>query len=162
MWATIGVLEFKVIFMLRSRAASHYGWRSRGQRFPPLRSQEIKKLASQPFIVRPKSKGRCDQSAYFFTKAKDSRREFGLDGNGNPNYGVHEAQTSPMTYLHRYVQLSRLFTYALYIGSNPNHKNFQTLDNRQNNYSYMECFQYILRTDYCYLEKLSSRFEEQL
>jgi hypothetical protein len=40
------------------RAASHYGRRSRGCRFPPITLQETKSSASRPFTLWPKSKGR--------------------------------------------------------------------------------------------------------
>jgi hypothetical protein len=69
------------------RAGSHYGQRSRGRRFPPIKLQETKSLASRPFTLWPKSKGRHILNDYFLKKAMDSRRKFGLDGNGNPNYG---------------------------------------------------------------------------
>jgi hypothetical protein len=41
----------------RFSGTSHYGQRSRGCRFSPIILQETKSLASQPFTLRPKSKG---------------------------------------------------------------------------------------------------------
>jgi hypothetical protein len=49
--------------------------------------QETKSSASQPFTLWPKSKGRRILKWLLFKRATDSRRKFGLDGNGNPNYG---------------------------------------------------------------------------
>jgi hypothetical protein len=40
------------------RAGSHYSRKSRGHRFPPIKLQETKSLASGPFTLWPKSKGR--------------------------------------------------------------------------------------------------------
>jgi hypothetical protein len=40
------------------RATSHYGRKSRGRRFPRIKLQETKSLASRPFTLWPKSKGR--------------------------------------------------------------------------------------------------------
>jgi hypothetical protein len=37
--------------------------------------------------VRPLDSSHYNQSPYFLKKATDSRRKFGSDGNGNPNYG---------------------------------------------------------------------------
>ena len=72
----------------KSRPTSHYGRRSRGRRFPPIKLQETKSSASRPFTLRPKSKGRRNLKCLLFDdKATDSRRKFGSDGNGNPNYG---------------------------------------------------------------------------
>jgi hypothetical protein len=73
------------------RAASHYGRRSRGRWFPAVRLQEIKNSASRPFtleveVQRP-ALSKMPTWQYFFTKATDSQRKFGLDRNGNPNYG---------------------------------------------------------------------------
>jgi hypothetical protein len=39
------------------RGTSHYGWRSRGHRFPPIKLQETKSSVSRPFTLWPKSKG---------------------------------------------------------------------------------------------------------
>jgi hypothetical protein len=40
------------------RGASHYGRRSRGRWFPPIKLQETKSSASRPFTLWPQSKGR--------------------------------------------------------------------------------------------------------
>ena len=66
----------------RLRGASHYGWRSRGRRFPPIKLLETKSSASGPFTSWPNSKGCCDLNDLCLKKAMDSRRKFGSDGNG--------------------------------------------------------------------------------
>jgi hypothetical protein len=68
------------------RAGSHYGRRSRGRRFPPIKLQETKSSASRPFTLWPKFKGHRILKWLFLKKATDSCRKFGLDENGNPNY----------------------------------------------------------------------------
>jgi hypothetical protein len=39
------------------RGAPHYGQRSRGRQFPPIKLQETKSSSSWPFTLWPKSKG---------------------------------------------------------------------------------------------------------
>ena len=71
--------------------ASHYGRRSRDNRFSPIILQETKNSTSRPFTLEVRFKVRrspkCLNGNIFLTKATDSQREFGLDKNGNPNYG---------------------------------------------------------------------------
>ena len=73
------------------RGASHYGRRSRGRRFPPIKFLETKSSASRPFTleaeVQSPSPFFCLRGSTFLTKATDSRREFGSYKNGNPKYG---------------------------------------------------------------------------
>jgi hypothetical protein len=72
---------------LTMRGVSHYVRRSRCRRFPPIILQETKSLASRPFTRRPKSKARRNSKLFLFEEATNSRRKFGSDGYGNPNYG---------------------------------------------------------------------------
>jgi hypothetical protein len=58
------------------RAASRYGWRLRGRRFPPIALQESNNLASRSFILEAKVQGssffKMLTWQYFLTKAKDN------------------------------------------------------------------------------------------
>jgi hypothetical protein len=76
---------------LHLRPASHRGRRSRGGRFPPITLQEIKSSVSQPFTLEAKvqrlSLFKMLTWQYFFAKATDSRRKFGLEKIRNSNYG---------------------------------------------------------------------------
>ena len=87
----MGVVEKLYLDTILLRAASHYGRRSRGRRFPPIRLQETKNSASRPFTLEAKvqrpSPSKMPTWQHFLTKATDSRRKFGSDKNGNPNYG---------------------------------------------------------------------------
>ena len=61
------------------RAASHYGRRSRGRRFPPIGLQETKSSASRPFTLEAKvqrpSPSKMPTWQHFLTKATASRKE---------------------------------------------------------------------------------------
>jgi hypothetical protein len=75
------------LWTLSFRETSHYGRRWRGRQSPPIKLQESKSSASWPFTLWPKSKGHRNFKCSLVKKATDSQRKFGLDGNGNPNYG---------------------------------------------------------------------------
>ena len=71
-----GSQQFKSrTYSIRLRAASHYGRRSRGRRFPPIRLQETKSLASRPFTLRPKSKGRRNLKCLLFEEGDGLSKE---------------------------------------------------------------------------------------
>jgi hypothetical protein len=71
--------------------ASHYGRRSIGHGFPPIRLQETKNSASRPLKlevnVQRLPRFKMPTWQYFLTKAMDCRRKFGSDNNGNLNNG---------------------------------------------------------------------------
>jgi hypothetical protein len=71
------------------RVASHYGRRSRGRRFSPIKLQETKHLASRPFILWPKSK--VQRPSQFrmptFDEGDKLLQEVWVGWEWNPNYG---------------------------------------------------------------------------
>jgi hypothetical protein len=82
-------LMYEVTLLLGS--LYHYGRRSRGRRFPPIKLQETKNSASRPFTLEAKVQRplfpKMPTWQYILTKVTNSRRKFGPDMNENPNYG---------------------------------------------------------------------------
>ena len=75
------------------KGASHYGRRSKGHQFPPIRLLATKSSPSRTFTLRPKSKDRHNLKCLLFEgilKATNSWRKFRSNGNGNPNYGQED------------------------------------------------------------------------
>jgi hypothetical protein len=76
------------------RGASHYGRRSRGRRFPPIKLQETKS-SIDPSHYGQSPKAVAFEKDYFLKEATDSRRKFVSDMNGNPNYGREFGHSIP-------------------------------------------------------------------
>jgi hypothetical protein len=57
------------------RGTSHYGQRSRGRQFPPIKLQETKSSASWPFTLWPKSKGRHNLKWLFLEEGDGLSKE---------------------------------------------------------------------------------------
>ena len=71
--------EYIVEVLAKLRAASHYGRRSRGRRFPPIKLQETMVLASRPFTLEAKVQRpwtfKMLTWQHFLTKVTASREE---------------------------------------------------------------------------------------
>ena len=68
------------------RGTSHYSWRSRGRRFPPIKLQETKSSVSRPFTLWPKFKDCCNLKWLLFEEGDGLSEEVWSDKNGNPTY----------------------------------------------------------------------------
>jgi hypothetical protein len=64
-----------VVRIVRFRGVSHYGRRSRGRRFSPIKLQETKSSASRPFTLWPKSKGRHSLRLLLFEEGDGLSKE---------------------------------------------------------------------------------------
>jgi hypothetical protein len=80
------------------RGASHYGWRSRGRRFPPIKLQETKSSTSQVFTVWPRFKGLHNIKLLFSEEGDGlSKKVWVISyGNGTPNYGREVIKIFPL------------------------------------------------------------------
>jgi hypothetical protein len=65
------------------RGASHCGRRSRGRRFPLIKLQETKSLASRPLAQWPKFKGRRNLKCLFFEEGNGSVQDWSLQCPSN-------------------------------------------------------------------------------